>query len=80
MNHADTKFPDELMERCKVFSGEVTGTRAVRVSLQRLFELEQKYRSLKLKYKDLQSDFDELYRAVRVLRNFQAGKFRLHGD
>ena len=62
MNLIDNNFPEELLERCKSFSGQVTATKAVRESLQRLFEIEREFRSLKLKYDDLQADFDDIRR------------------
>lgn len=80
MNFSDQHFSDDLMERCKSVSGEVTGTRAVRSTLQKFFEMEQEYRALKLKYNDLEADFNELFRALETLRKFEAGKFRLHSS
>lgn len=91
MNLIDNNFPEELLERCKTFSGQSTGTKAVRESLQRLFEIEREFRSLKLKYEDLQADFMDLRRHLeqkakiladeeKLLKQFrEPNRFRLHG-
>lgn len=91
MNLIDNNFPEELLERCKTFSGQSTGTKAVRESLQRLFEIEREFRSLKLKYEDLQADFDDIRRHLeqkakilaaeeKLLKQFrEPNRFRLHG-
>lgn len=92
MNLLDRNFPDELAERCSSYTGIPTTTGAVKESLQRLFEIERQYRSLKLKYKDLEADLQD---AVKVLEDSQKvqnrrdqllkelkqpNRFRLHGE
>ena len=91
MNLIDNNFPEELLERCKSFSGQVTATKAVRESLQRLFEIEREFRSMKLKYDDLQADFDDIRRHLeqkakilaaeeKLLKQFrEPNRFRLRG-
>ena len=81
MNLIDNNFPEELLERCKSFSGQVTATKAVRES----------FRFLKLKYDDLQADFDDIRRHLenkakvlaaeeKLLKQFrEPNRFRLHG-
>jgi hypothetical protein len=88
----DRHFPDDLADRCKLFSGRVNLTDAVKDSLQRLFEIECDYRSLKLKYKDKSADYEDLFRLFddmielekrkqKVFEQLkQPDRFRLHGD
>lgn len=92
MNLLDRNFPDELAERCSAYTGIPTLTGSVKESLQRLFEIERQYRSLKLKYKDLEADFQDVVKVLedsqkvqnrrdQLLKELkQPNRFRLHGE
>ena len=48
----DTKFPDDLAEHCKEFTGHATCTGAVRETCARALEMQHDIRAMRLQIKD----------------------------
>lgn len=51
-------FPPDLMEKCKTFSREKVGTRAVLKTLEKLFVINSEFCELKARFSVLNSDLD----------------------
>lgn len=75
MNLFDRNFPDELIERCKEFSGKPTATNAVKETLYKLFEYCERYRELKVQSQTTESRLRDLLRSLEQMEQAEA-KYR----
>lgn len=65
----DLNFPDDLMDRCKEFSGKATGTSAVKETLYKLFEVYERSRGDRLKLLTSDRKLEGLLDALMLSEN-----------